>query len=73
MVDNYVIICRELASNLSIAVQDFIKDGWQPYGNPYATKGAHYQAMVKNKKPEAQITFTNVPKPHANPNSSFRR
>lgn len=44
---NYNILIDSLNASLSEKVENFIQQGWQPYGNPYVDKGGtEKQAMV---------------------------
>ena len=40
-------LCENTMFQITTQVQEYIKDGWQPYGSPMMVNGAFGQAMVK--------------------------
>lgn len=57
-VNEYVVLSHLFLSGLCVDVNDYIKAGWQPYGNFYKEDDLHYQVMVRieNSNTETEVT-----------------
>ncbi|MDR1911472.1 MAG: DUF1737 domain-containing protein, partial [Helicobacteraceae bacterium] len=51
---DYTLECRPTASGLATAVTKATCNGWQPYGNPFATNAEFCQAIVKYEEDKEQ-------------------
>lgn len=47
MIQDYRLLGYNLPHNLEETVQNYIKQGYQPYGNPFVDGDHYYQAVVK--------------------------
>lgn len=47
MITEYTIVIGDFDKSLTTKVNELIKQGWQPYGNPYFGQCCSHQAMVK--------------------------
>lgn len=46
-ISDYEIAQANSGYKLQYEVKEYIKKGWQPFGNIYETNGMHFQPMVK--------------------------
>lgn len=46
------IVEYQLARMDKVTINDLLKDGWQPYGNPFPANETVYQPMVKYEEPK---------------------
>lgn len=53
----YKIAEGEFSSGLTEKVNEYLKEGWELYGNPYSSEGGyiHYQAIIKRNKDKKEI------------------
>jgi hypothetical protein len=54
-IKEYDIVLGTSSAFISGRVTVLMKDGWQPYGNPFTQDGKFYQAMVKYEKDEQKL------------------
>lgn len=60
MIQDYRLLGYNLPHNLEETVQNYIKQGYQPYGNPFVDGDHYYQAVVKYQTMEDKYPLQTV-------------